>query len=56
MKSARYVVWKRTGKTTIEAGRFYWRSLAETFMHAQHERYKTAQFRLTNVGENPVWN
>lgn len=56
MNPVRYVVWKKMGRTTVEIGRFYWRSLAETFMHCQKELYRSARFQITNVGEYPVWN
>ena len=55
MKLPRYIVWKKMGNTSVDIGRFYWRSLAETFMYAQKEHSKLMQFQITEIGEKPVW-
>ena len=52
----RFIVWKKVGRNSVEAGRFLYRELAEAFMFCQKELYKSMRFQITNVGEYPVWN
>lgn len=56
MNPVRYVVWRKVGNRSVEIGRFYWRSLAETFARCQRELYKSMRVQITNVGEYPIWD
>ena len=51
----KYIVWKRIGKTTVEAERFFCRYLAENFICGQEKLNPSIKFQINKVGEMPVW-